>query len=152
MIYTVVTITFWHVSQFCVRITAYAPETDFALFLQADVNDIYLLTFRSNQMHYFYYLKLKTIYNISLWYTTNCLQFFKFYPTCFGASFAPSSGVSLNQIFLLSWPSVRYVVQLLFRGWFKDTPEDGAETCRVKFKKLKTICSVSKQYIVNSFK
>jgi hypothetical protein len=25
---------------------------------------------RSNQMHYFYYLKLKTIYNISLWYTT----------------------------------------------------------------------------------
>jgi hypothetical protein len=31
------------------------------------------LTHRSNQMHYFYYLKLKTIYNISLWYTTNCL-------------------------------------------------------------------------------
>jgi hypothetical protein len=24
------------------------------------------VTFRSNQMHYFYYLKLKTIYNISL--------------------------------------------------------------------------------------
>jgi hypothetical protein len=49
-------------------------------------------------MHYFYYLKLKTIYNISLWYTTNFLQFFKIYPTCIGACFAPSSGVSLNQI------------------------------------------------------
>jgi hypothetical protein len=33
------------------------------------------ITLRSNQMHYFYYLKLKTIYNLSLWYTTNCLQF-----------------------------------------------------------------------------
>jgi hypothetical protein len=31
------------------------------------------ITLRSNQMHYFYYLKLKTLYNISLWYTTNCL-------------------------------------------------------------------------------
>jgi hypothetical protein len=52
------------------------------------------ITHRSNQMHYFYYLKFKTIYNLSLWYTTNCLQFFKNYPTCFGACFAPSSGVS----------------------------------------------------------
>jgi hypothetical protein len=32
-----------------------------------------LFTHRSKQMHYFYYLKLKTIYNTSLWYTTICL-------------------------------------------------------------------------------
>jgi hypothetical protein len=31
------------------------------------------ITLRSNQMHYFHNLKLKTIYTISLWYTTNCL-------------------------------------------------------------------------------
>jgi hypothetical protein len=39
-------------------------------------------------MHYFYYLKRKTIYNIALWYTTNGLEFLKFYPTGFGASLA----------------------------------------------------------------
>jgi hypothetical protein len=47
--------------------------------------------------------------------------------------------------FLLSWPTKQEI-------WFEGTPEDGAETCRVNFKKLKTICSVSKRYIVNSFK
>jgi hypothetical protein len=40
--------------------------------------------------------------------------------------------------------------------WFKDTPEDGARLAPKpvgkNFKKLKTICSVSKRYIVNSFK
>jgi hypothetical protein len=52
-------------------------------------------TLRSNQMHYFYYLKLKTIYNISLWNTTNCPLFFKIYPTCFTVNH--DSGVGANE-------------------------------------------------------
>jgi hypothetical protein len=46
--------------------------------------------------------------------------------------------------------------QLSKKIWFKDTPEDGARLAPkhvgVNFKKLNKICSVSKRYIVNSFK
>jgi hypothetical protein len=67
-------------------------------------------------MHYFYYLKLKNYLQYIALIHYKLSLVFKIYPTCFGASLAPSSGVSLNQIYLLSWPSVMYVVQLLFRG------------------------------------
>ena len=33
------------------------------------------VTHTSNKMRYFYYLELNTIYNLSHWYITNCLQF-----------------------------------------------------------------------------
>jgi hypothetical protein len=42
-------------------------------FTSESENNHNLITLRYNQMHQFYYLKFKTIYNISLWYTTNCL-------------------------------------------------------------------------------
>jgi hypothetical protein len=56
------------------------------------------ITLSSNQMHYFYYLKLKNYLQYIALIHYKLSLVFKIYPTCFGASLAPSSGVSLNQI------------------------------------------------------
>jgi hypothetical protein len=48
----------------CVRCSDF--QRVFFLPLGVQFQSIFPITFRSNQMHYFYYLKLKDIYNISL--------------------------------------------------------------------------------------
>jgi hypothetical protein len=68
------------------------------------------ITLRSNQMHYFYYLKLKTIYNLSLWYTTNCLQFFLSLPDMFRRLLRAIFRGIFKPNFLFSWPLLNHMV------------------------------------------
>jgi hypothetical protein len=67
-------------------------------------------------MHYFYYLKLKNYLQYIALVQYKLSLVFKINPTCFGASLAPSSGVSLKPD-LLAWLAFCWL-QLLFRGSF----------------------------------
>jgi hypothetical protein len=128
------------------------------------------ITLRSNQIHYFYYLKLKNyLQYIALIHYKLSLVFLKFCPTCFGASLAPSSGVSLNQIsfsvglllgMLCSCCSVVLLLGMLcsccsvvlFVSHYPTVViHCWCPACVLSRVYPATICSVSKRYMVNSF-